>query len=550
MASILNLCSVNEIDSSYEHVLDFNSLTSQVSFFNSKTIKLLSFDFQGDAFRTSLTIPATLGEVIRADYCFFQGDDNKYYYYFINSKEFKTQDVTLLGLTLDVYSTYLFDFEFLHSFVDRCHVDRFTSSGLPTFEVVDEGFTNSNYVQVSKTEICEYGYHYIMTALEPLGYMQQHNGTGGGGTTNGLITKKGFRFIKGYEAFTPSGLYLNGEHFRTVGYGSTESANKAYYDMHKPFPCTEMLASEIFATRIMNEFGNRIFAACEEAGIHTQITQSMFDAMCSLAYNTGLGSASNKNGFLHAPTSPWQSIKLDPTNFNTIRKVWESFAVTSASTGETLSGLVKRRKAEADVYCKGEYEIRSIGIYKDNGNGVGVLSGTVTDNDGSGYIPANLPDLGIGEGQITDGDGNTWLLPTKGEITAGYPNYDSGKFHGGIDFANKQGTPIYATGSGTIAAIDTYAGDKEAQPYGNLVIINQTGNKTGNMYKVYYAHLDTIANLKAGDTVTAGQQIGTMGTTGNSTGNHLHYEIRKTPYSPQSSTAINPATNLSVGMTI
>ena len=276
----------------------------------------------------------------------------------------------------------------------------------------------------------------------------------------------------------------------------------------------------------------------------------MFDAMCSLAYNTGLGSASGKNGFLHAPTSPWQSIKIDPTNFNTIRNVWESFAVTSASTGETLSGLVKRRKAEANVYCNGEYEIRSIGIYKDDGNGAGVLSGTVTDNDGNGYIPSNLPDLGVGAGDITDEEGNTWLYPTSGEITAGYPNYESGKFHGGIDFANKQGTPIYATGSGTVAAVDYYAGDKEAQPYGNLIIINQTGNNTGNMYKVYYAHLDTIANLKSGDTVTAGQQIGTMGTTGNSTGNHLHYEIRKTPYSPQSSTAINPATNLSVGMTI
>lgn len=550
MASILNLCSVNEIDSSYEHVLDFNSITSQVNFFNSKTIKRLSFDFQGDAFRTTLTVPATLGEVIKADYCFFQGDDNKYYYYFINSKEFKTQDVTLIGLSLDVYSTYLFDFEFMHSFVDRCHVDRFTSSGLPTFEIVDEGFTNSNYVQVSKTEICEYGHHYLMTALEPLGYMPKNSSIGGAGTTNGLITKTGFRFIKGYEAFTPEGLYLNGEHFRTVGYGSTEKYNLTYYDMHKPFPCSEELASEIYATRIINEFGNRIYAACEEAGIHKQIKQNMFDAMCSLAYNTGLGSASTKNGFLHASTSPWQAIKLDPYNYDTIRKAWESFAVTSASTGATLSGLVARRKAEANVYCDSDYEMRSIGIYKDNGNGVGVLSGTVTDNDGNGYIPANLPDLGVGGGNITDEEGNTWLYPTSGEITAGYPNYESGKFHGGIDFANSQGTPIYASGSGTVAVVDTYEGDKETQPYGNLVIINQTGNNTGNTYKVYYAHLHTVKNLKSGDTVTAGQQIGTMGTTGNSTGNHLHYEIRKTPYSPQATTTINPAVELQVGMKV
>lgn len=547
MATTLNLCSVNEIDSTYEHVLDFDSKYSQLNFFTNKIKMAINFDFQGDGFRTFLTVPASLGEIIACDYCFFQGDDNKHYFYFITSKEFKTQDVTLLGLTLDVYTSYLFDFEFMHSFVDRCHVDRFTSSGLPTFEVVDEGFNNTGYVQVSKTPVCDFENNYIMTALEPIGYIPKNSGIGGPQATNGVITKTGFRFIKGYEAFTPSGLYLNGESFRTVGYGSTEKHNLTYYDMHKPFPCTEMLASEIYATRIINEFGNKIFARCDEEGVRPQIKQNMFDAMCSLSYNRGV------NGFLSDPTSPWQVIKETPTDYAKVRRVWESYAITSAETGEVLSGLVKRRKAEADIYCNSEYEMRSIGIYKDNGNGVGVLSGTVTDNDGNGYIPPNLPDLGVGSGDITDEEGNTWLYPTTGEITAGFPNYPEsfgGDFHGGLDFANSKGTPIFATGSGTVAVVDKYAGDKEAQPYGNLIVINQTGNNTGNMYKVYYAHLDTIANLKSGDTVTAGQQIGTMGTTGNSTGYHLHYEVRKTPYSPRETTTINPAIELEVGMII
>lgn len=543
MANILNLCSVNEIDSTYEHVLDFNDKLTQLNFFHSKIKRRLEFDFQGDGFRTSLTVPASLSEVIQSDYCFFQGDDGKHYFYFIDSKEFKTQDITTIRLTLDVFSTYLFDFEFMHSFVERCHVDRFTSSGLPSYEVVDEGFNYSNYVEISKQEICDYQNSFIMTSVEPLGYIPKAAGTGGAGPTNGIITKQGFRFIKGYEAFTPEGLFLNGEDFRTVGYGSTERYNKTYYDLHKPFPCTEQRASEIYAERIVNEFGNRILAACEEAGIHRQVNQSMFDAMCSLAYNRGI------NGFLNDSTSPWQVIKLDPNNLSSIRKAWESYAVTS--NGEPLSGLVKRRQAEANIYCLGEYEMRSIGIYKNNGSGVGVLSGTVTDNEGNGYIPPHLPDLKLGGADITDEHGNTWLYPTTGYISAGYPNYDDGSFHGGIDFANPEGTPIYASGSGTVAVMDVYQGNKGDQPYGNLLIINQKGNQTGDTYKVYYAHLHEFAsNLKEGDTVMAGQLIGRMGNTGNSTGNHLHYEMRQTPYSPQSKTTINPAVELKPGMTI
>lgn len=549
MASLLYLCQMPEIDSSYEHVIDFNSRDSRLSYFSKRVKRVLDFDFKGDAFRNQLTIPASLDEIRETDYCYFLGDDRNYYFYFIDSKSYKTQDTANIEMTLDVFTTYQFDFKFMSSFVERCHVDRFTSNGLPTYEVVDEGFNYSNYVQVDRQEITEYGNNYIMTASEPLGYMVP-SGVGGGGQTNGLITKQGFRFIKGYEAFTPTGLYLNGESFRTVGYGSTELHNKSYYDLHKPFPVSEKRASELFAERIANEFAPALYSALEKAGVIQQITKNMFDAMLSLSYNRGI------NGFMTDPTSPYHLIKVNPLNFDHIRRVWEGYAVTSAETGEVLSGLVKRRKAESDIYCLSKYEMREISIYKDNGSGVGIYGGVLTDNEGNGYIPPNLPDVNDKSESnytLTDEEGNTWQTPTTGEISAGYPDYppsfNNGGFHGGIDFKNEKGTPIRASGSGTVAVVDRYQGDKNEQPYGNLIIINQAGNKTGNMYKVYYAHLDTVS-VKDGDTVLKGQQIGTMGTTGNSTGNHLHYEMRKSPYSPQKATTIDPAVGLKVGMTI
>ena len=542
MANTLYLCQVNEIDSTYEHVLDFETPLSQINYFRSKARNVIEFDFKGDGFQVSMMIPAPLSEVVQLDYCFFRGDDDKYYFYFIDSKEYKTQDVTTISLSLDVYSTYLFDFEFMHSFVDRCHVDRFTSSGLPTYEIVDEGFNNTNYVQVEKTPLCEYQNNYIMTTSEPIGYMA--DGTGGSyeGTT-GVITKEGFRFIKGQEAFTPEGLFLNGETFQTVGYGSTNRSTTYYYDKHKPFPCTEKLASEIFAQRIQSEFGDRINEELIKYQIDKKITKNMFDAMCALAYNVGVV------GFLTYPTSPWQKIKEDPTNWDRIRGAWESFAVTSASTGEVLNGLVKRRKSEADIYCLGVYEMKSIGIYSNKGDGTGILTGTVTDNDGNGYIPDNLPNLKDGN-EMTDEDGNTWAYPTKGRISAGFPNYPEtfgGGFHGGIDFANTEGTIIRATGDGVVVTIDPYQGDEESQPYGNLIRIRQVGNRTGEDYMMYYAHLSHFSgSLKEGDSVKKGQPIGNMGSTGRSTGPHLHYEVRRRPFTNQAETAINPAVELKV----
>ena len=547
MASSLTLCSINDIDNSYDHVLKFKSKTTRRSYFYNHRIIDVSVDFKGDAFRTEILIPTTLDDVVQADYLYFRGDDNNDYFYFIDSKSYHTSDTTHLTVTLDVFTTYQFNFEFMHSFVERCHVDRFTKDGLPSFEVVDEGFNYSNYIQVAREEICEYQNSFIMTASEPLGKMPKGTGGGGDTQTKGIITKQGFRFIKGYEAFTPTGLYLNGESFRTVGYGSTEKYNSTYYDMHKPFPCSEQLASEIYAERIINEFGNRIYQELQSDGIADKINLNMFDAMCSLAYNRGV------NGFLNDSTSPYLVIIKDPYDYDAIRTAWEKYAITS--NGTVLNGLVKRRQAESDVYCLGEYETRSIGIYKDNGSGVGVLSGTVTSNDGNGFIPDYLPDLnGITGTVIEDEHGNTWDAPTFGSITAGYPDYPEsfgGGFHGGIDFANNLDTEIRASGDGVVYSKQIYNGNEHSMPYGNLLIIEQEGNKTGQTYRVYYAHLNSFAKgIEAGVRVTKGEVIGYMGSTGNSTGEHLHYEMRVYPYSPQTDTVIHPATNLKVGMTV
>lgn len=111
--------------------------------------------------------------------------------------------------------------------------------------------------------------------------------------------------------------------------------------------------------------------------------------------------------------------------------------------------------------------------------------------------------------------------PVGGVLTQ---NYHPG--HNGLDFGVVVGTPVEATMDGKV----TYAGWNN-QGYGNLVIVEN------GEYKTYYAHLSNIP-VSVGDSVTAGSTIGLSGNTGNSTGPHLHYEIRKNnvPIDPTSAT--------------
>lgn len=94
--------------------------------------------------------------------------------------------------------------------------------------------------------------------------------------------------------------------------------------------------------------------------------------------------------------------------------------------------------------------------------------------------------------------------------------------HKGIDFAAPTGTPIYAAADGTVTTA-RYSGNA-----GNLIIINH-----GNGLQTYYMHCHKIF-VKAGQKVTKGQNIGQVGTTGNSTGPHLHFQVMS------GGTAVNP----------
>ena len=105
------------------------------------------------------------------------------------------------------------------------------------------------------------------------------------------------------------------------------------------------------------------------------------------------------------------------------------------------------------------------------------------------------------------------------------------KLHAGTDFAAPGGTPIYAAASGYVQVAGWSSGG-----YGNYVIIYHGKMSDGNTYSTLYGHMRSVAT-SAGKYVKQGELIGYVGSTGNSTGNHLHLEVWK---GGSKANAVNP----------
>lgn len=118
-------------------------------------------------------------------------------------------------------------------------------------------------------------------------------------------------------------------------------------------------------------------------------------------------------------------------------------------------------------------------------------------------------------GSYTPGSGQLGYPTSSRTISAGYPNYSSGAYHGGVDFRCPTGTPVYAADSGYVAIAKslTYS-------YGKYILINH-----GNGLSTLYAHNSSLV-VSEGQSVSKGQLIAYSGETGNATGPHCHFEVR------------------------
>lgn len=126
---------------------------------------------------------------------------------------------------------------------------------------------------------------------------------------------------------------------------------------------------------------------------------------------------------------------------------------------------------------------------------------------------AQIEKIGTKERPPTTGSG-TFINPSYGTLSSRYGRR-WGRSHNGIDIAGSYNTPIKAADGGVV----TFSGWMSG--YGNYIIINHE-----NGYQTAYGHCASLG-VKVGDRVAKGDEIAKMGSTGRSTGNHLHFEVRK-----------------------
>ena len=188
-------------------------------------------------------------------------------------------------------------------------------------------------------------------------------------------------------------------------------------------------------------------------------------------------------------------------------------ALQAVANRDSLAPTIVANKVQrnADPYYYETYWNSALAV-------VEALTGTSTGmaNDTGGVVCTTTP----GVPGVVNAQG--WANPATGPITSPYgwrvhPVYGDLRFHTGDDIGAACGAPIWAAGPGIV----TVAGP--ADGYGNLIEIDHGGGLTTR-----YAHMFTSGVLvHVGDHVTAGQNIATVGKSGDATGCHLHFEVRQ-----------------------
>ena len=520
------------------HFMQFNNKQSRLSYLTNRVKFSGQQSFQEHAFIDELTVPFPIEQIRLVNYLYFfiGTSTTDLYCYHILKSEYKSPNTSKLTLKLDVFTSYQFDLTFKPSYVERCHVNRWSSTGIPSIELTGEPFNEFDKTIVHQESVPITDGCYIYTSVNPLGKLSYRptTGTGGGDTPSvgggcgdlnlGIPSKDGFLFVKGFEGLAQYAHNI-GDGVLTIGYGCTDRYDGANYRKLKANePVSDELASVVFANSIVENYGIPLINQLESDGI--VVSQNEFDALLSFVYNAGLGSLTKSAIYSN----------LKSGNKQASAQAWLTTNILTGSQFE--SGLRERRKAESDIFLSGQYDIRNTLIYGQGGS----ISGTLyTSTSSVPPLIENTCQGGEGEtvNEMTEDElGNVWQFPVKGVISATFPSYPDGTTHSGIDIAGNDGLKIRSSGVGHVI----YVGTDTSKGYGNHVVI-QMDNGTQH----WFGHMKTTPYVKVGDSVNHQTILGIVGSTGNSTGSHVHWEIRTAPYAYDFTCWVNPSPRTKVG---
>lgn len=328
-----------------------------------------------------------------------------------------------------------------------------------------------------------------------------------GNVSKGIPSRKYFRYVKGIEGLQayPGNI---GDGQITYGYGITKANEPTYFNKLGNPPCSEETASKILFELIPDRYGSLVKNQMLKDGLDlSKVPINVFDAFVDLCYNSGYYNSRMYRAWIRG------------ASIDEIYNDWLTYATMPGTIFE--KGLKRRRKEEAEMFKNANYIMSPIGILNASGGQIGTVKG-------DGYFP---PIESSNFKTINNEYGNGWIIPvSNGHVTATFPYYPSGAPHSGIDFGVPIGTPVRASKSGKVIKRRELT-----TSYGKYLFIDHGGGLV-----TIYAHNSELL-VNEGDTVKAGQVIAKSGSTGNSSGPHVHWELRV------NGTAQNIAPSLKVG---
>lgn len=328
-----------------------------------------------------------------------------------------------------------------------------------------------------------------------------------GNVSKGIPSRKYFRYVKGIEGLQqyPGNI---GDGQITYGYGVTKANEPTYFNKLGNPPCSEETASKVLFELIPDRYGSLVKNQMLKDGLDlNKVPINVFDAFVDLCYNSGYYNSRMYRAWIRG------------ASIDEIYNDWLTYATMPGTIFE--KGLKRRRKEEAEMFKNANYIMSPIGILNASGSQIGTVKG-------DGYFP---PIESSNFKTINNDYGTGWIIPvSNGHVTATFPYYPSGAPHSGIDFGVPIGTPVRASKSGKVIKRRELT-----TSYGKYLFIDHGGGLV-----TIYAHNSELL-VNEGDIVKAGQVIAKSGSTGNSSGPHVHWELRV------NGTAQNIAPSLKVG---
>jgi murein DD-endopeptidase MepM/ murein hydrolase activator NlpD len=301
--------------------------------------------------------------------------------------------------------------------------------------------------------------------------------------------------------FLSSGI-LNGDSIIATSFPGMGAEDPRLVETYDPTKDNQILGGLIdFKTSVSEKPRSEIIEYEVKSGeTISQISQKFNISQDTIKWANGLDTLNS--------IKPGQKLKILPV----------SGVAHTVKAGDTLESVAKKYSTESQGILDFPFNDVPDDFKLKVGQLVIVPDGEMPEENKPASTPKSKGPLYIADGakpstnSFTAPGGGNFMWPTVYQMISTYFAW----WHPGVDMSNRSGPPVVAADGGTV----TVAGWPDNYGYGNRVIVDH-----GNGYQTLYAHLANIY-VSSGQKVSKGQSVGQMGSTGRSTGTHLHFEMR------------------------